>query len=346
MKIDLIDLINLISKKAPIGKLGFRIYLGQLEIRIIRNFVALLIVCLAISFIPSPTNAESIDLGVYPPIIQINAQPPASVSTGVSIENFRDQEVTLDIGFKRFKPTQAENGDLEYIDEETLPSVFEYMQVLDNGRVVNRIVLSPKQKKDLVFHIGLLEKEKPSDYYFSILFVSQNPTTVGSTQSQAIAVIGTNVLLTVGPTGPTLGKIEEFSAPFFVAKGPVEFKARISNLSDHYITPSGIITIKDVFGKTVGKIDLLSVNVLSQSTRIMPGIKEESVENPKASWNQKFLLGPYTARLTVGLSEKGPIYHKTATFFAFPIELLAGTLISIAIVALIVKRVRSKQKEN
>src|SRR3989344_3448288 len=37
VKIDLIDLINLISKKAPIGKLGFGIYLGQLEIRIIRN---------------------------------------------------------------------------------------------------------------------------------------------------------------------------------------------------------------------------------------------------------------------------------------------------------------------
>ena len=32
MKIDLIDLINLISKKAPIGKFGFGIYLGQLEI--------------------------------------------------------------------------------------------------------------------------------------------------------------------------------------------------------------------------------------------------------------------------------------------------------------------------
>nr|MBI5455995.1 hypothetical protein [Candidatus Levybacteria bacterium] len=49
MKINLIDLINLISppaslckalragKKAPISKLGFGIFLGQLEIRIIRN---------------------------------------------------------------------------------------------------------------------------------------------------------------------------------------------------------------------------------------------------------------------------------------------------------------------
>jgi len=39
MKINLITLINLISKKAPISKLGFGISLGQLEIRIIRNFI-------------------------------------------------------------------------------------------------------------------------------------------------------------------------------------------------------------------------------------------------------------------------------------------------------------------
>ena len=58
VKIDLIALINLISKKAPISKLGFRICLGQLsppwrdpdwklpagEIRIIRNLAFCLII--------------------------------------------------------------------------------------------------------------------------------------------------------------------------------------------------------------------------------------------------------------------------------------------------------------
>jgi len=42
MKINLINLIDLISKKAPISKLGLGNYLSQLEIRIIRNSILLL----------------------------------------------------------------------------------------------------------------------------------------------------------------------------------------------------------------------------------------------------------------------------------------------------------------
>lgn len=101
-----------------------------------------------------------------------------------------------------------------------------------------------------------------------------------------------------------------------------------------------------MFGQTIGKVDLLPVNILKNSQRIIPDPKETSFTDPKASWDEKFLLGFYTARVTIGLSEEGPIYNKTVSFLAIPIELIAGLLVSISIVGLIVKRVREKQIEE
>lgn len=301
----------------------------------------LLILPFAFYFLPSKTFAQQISIGVYPPIIQIQAKPPASVSNPITIENTQDQPLTLDIAYRQFKPSSKANGDIEFIDGD-LPSVFDKMQVLDKNHVINQVTLAPKQKKTLTFHVGLTPDEKPQDYYFSILFISNGSTVVSSSRSLAAAGIATNILLSVGPTGPTKGGIEEFSTPGFVSKGPVPFKIKVKNESSHYITPNGIVTIKNMFGQTVGKIDLLPVNVLSKSSRYIPDL-QGSLEKPTASWNEKFLLGPYTAKVTIGLSDQGPIYGKTTTFFAFPIELIAGVLISICVVFVIFKKVRERQ---
>jgi hypothetical protein len=294
----------------------------------------------ALSFAPS-ANAESIDLGVFPPIIQIDAKSPADVENPISIENFSNSSLTLDIVFRPFKP--LENGDIEYLDQEEaveFEPLFSKVSVYDQDQKINKITLSPKQKKDLKLRIEITPDQKPSEYYFSTIFISEDLSNIGSTQSLAIGGIATNVILSVGPVGTTKGKISQFSAPFFLLKGPVPFTVKVANESSHYITTNGIITIKDIFGKTVGKIDLLPVNVLANSERLIPST---NVRDPQALWNEKFLLGIYSAKAVVGLSEEGPILSKTTTFFALPLELLAGVVASTAIVAFIVKRIREKQ---
>ena len=289
-------------------------------------------------------KADQLSLGTFPPIIQIQAKPPASISNPIAIQNFQDTPVSLNIEFKEFKPSNKNNGDIEFVNGP-LPSIFQGMQVTDQGHVITQVDLAPKQRKTLTFHVGINSNEKPQDYYFSILFISTTPNLVSSTQSEAAGGIATNVLLSVGPTGPTQGEISEFSTPFFVEKGPVPFRVVVQNTSSHYITPNGIITIKNVFGQTVGNINLLPVNVLSNNSRIIPD-QQASLDNPTAWWNEKFLLGPYTAKVILELSDQGPIYNKTVTFFAFPLELLAGILFSICIVVLIIKKVRDKQLQQ
>lgn len=314
-----------------------------LRIKVIVSLVFLVILNSYFLILSSHSaEAESIDLGVFPPVITIDALSPASVESPISIENFSNRSLILNIIFRPFKP--LENGDIEYLEDEEVvgiePLLSSKVQIYDNEHAVKKLTLSPKQKKDVTLRIEIAPDQKPSDYYFSTIFISEDLTNIGSTQSLAIGGIATNVILSVGPGGPTKGRISQFSAPFFLLKGPIPFKLKVANDSSHYITTNGVITIKDIFGKTVGKMDLLPVNVLAKSERIIPSA---NVRSPEVLWDEKFLLGIYRAKVAMGLSEEGPILSKTTTFLAFPLELLAGLLISISIVVLIVKRARQKQ---
>ncbi|MCL4354858.1 hypothetical protein M1349_05355, partial [Patescibacteria group bacterium] len=66
------------------------------------------------------------------------------------------------------------------------------------------------------------------------------------------------------------------------------------------------------------------------------------VVNNSALWPEKFLLGPYTATLTISLSEQGPILKKTVHFIGFPI----ATIIGLIIIAILFLLIRNKVKRK
>ena len=205
--------------------------------------------------------------------------------------------------------------------------------------------------------IILPAKQPKGDYYFSVIFSSAAQSADGSNTSFQTGAISMNVLLTVGPKGKTNGVLEDFSAPLFVDSGPVAFNVAVKNTGNHFIQPKGEIIIKNMFGQAVGKVTLLQVNILSDSTRRIPDtlqlttdevqyekIKKAVEKNqfPVAIWPEKFLLGFYTATLTLSLSDEGPVFKKSAGFFAFPVSLILGIIIVISISAFVILRVRQK----
>ncbi len=364
MKIDLIALINLISKKAPISKLGLEISLDQLEIRIIRNLILLILISLILS-LKSPTvaNAQSVDLGIYPPIFQIQTVVPNDIKLPFFIENFQDASVPLSISLRPFMADPDGNGNIILQnDTSSFPDPFlpQRIQVSDGKNSIQSLILSPKQKKSLILEINLPGNEAKGDYYFSLIFSSDTQNVNDANASQASVGIASNILLSVGPLGETKGYIEDFSAPPLVTQGPIPFTVKVKNTSDHFITVKGDIVIKNVFGQSIGKVELLPVNVLANTLRRIPDsiqadpnskdyqkIKAEIDKNDStvAIWPEKFLVGPYTATLTLALSDSGPLYKKDIIFFAFPTEYLLGILIIIIVVIFIVSRVRQKARE-
>lgn len=275
----------------------------------------------------TPVEASALSLSIDPPIIVINAIPPTAVTSSLTIQNKADTEVNLQIKIKPFK-AKGENGELEYLKDYS--PIFKNIQIMDADLPVENIALGPRQKKNLTLNINISKETSISDYYFSILFISTNSSPIESTSSLNQIGIATNVLMSVGTLETPKAAIEEFSSNIFLEKDPVPFMIRIKNEGVHFIKPKGMIIIKNMFGQTIGRLDLQSANVLSDSIRAIPNV----------SWKESFLLGLYTATLSVSLSEEGPVFVRTIHFFAFPFQ----TLIIIVIIAITIIVIKNKLK--
>ena len=330
----------------------------------IRIFIFLLFTFLILSFIKAPqTLAQSVSLGIYPPVFEMETTPPSDIKVPFFIQNYTNSSVNLKISLKPFTQAPSEDGQVEFLDDTFSypdPVFLQRVQILYQGNSVDLLTLSPNERKNLILEIQVPPNETKGDYYFSIIFNSLNNFEGSDTSSKASGGIATNVLLSVGPVGKTQGYIQEFSSPLFLNQGPVPFTVRIKNTSDHYITPTGSISITNMYGQNIGEVHLLPVNILSNTIRRIPDSMQSPTASPSASlnsyfktldkvyavWPETFLLGLYTAKLNVSLSSKGPVFTREITFFAFPIEYMIAILIIIGITVFVVLRVKKQLNRN
>ena len=314
---------------------------------------------LSFIFVP-PAGAQGIDLGIYPPVFQVDVTPPADIKVPFFLHNYANESVSLTFSLKPFEASNDENGQISFLESPDFadPFIFQKVQVLEGNSPIQSITLSPKQQKQLVLQFKMPSNQEKGDYYFSLIASSDNQPVNNSNLSKATAGIAANVLLSVGPQGKTQGILENFSAPLFVTKGPLPFTVRVRNTSGHFIAPKGDIIIRNMFDQPVGKIKLLPVNILSNSIRRIPDslqsgtISDKDYEKiravveknqfPVAIWPEKFLLGSYKATLTLSLSDQGPVFRKETFFLAFPFEYIVGVLAVLGLVTYIIVKVRRK----
>ena len=316
----------------------------------LRNIIAVIFILISLILnlkSPQPVAAQEISVGIDPAILQIEASGPSLIKNPISIYNQSNQNVTYSIFLLPFKAGSQANGQPEF-DKKLIndyKDIFGRIQVSDETNTLTQISLAPKQKKDLTLSIRLLKDEIPKDYYFSVIFISESvQETDQDSFIGARAGIGTNVLLSIGPKSPTKGEIENFSSKKFMTKGSAEFNLSIKNNSSHYITTEGNLLIKNIFGQTVGNINLVPANILANSSRLIESEENTNSDLPKIIWNEKFLLGIYKADLTVSLSEEGPILKDSLTFFAFPAEAVIGIILALILVIGMIKRARAKSR--
>lgn len=301
-----------------------------------QNIIFITVITIII-FIASPpkAHAAALDLGIEPPLLQIEALPSAKIQSPITIENFADKAVELDIVIRPFKPSPKENGEILFLDASYLhPGV----EIRENNLPITALILAPGQQKTLILHLDVNKNERPSDYYFSVVFISKHSKSDQNNHTISSGGIAANVLVSIGPTEKAKGEIEEFSAPFFIEQGPVALTLRLKNTGNHMITPKGVILIENMFGQTIGKVELLPVYVLSQSIRGIPS----TFSSTKAIWYESFLLGPYKAKLTLALSDQGPVFTRAIRFAAFPLEFVAGAIILLGILIFVAYRIRSR----
>lgn len=311
---------------------------------------------------PQPAFASDLSLSIEPPVTQINGLPPMDITCPLTIENKSGNDLNLQIILKPFRASDQNNGQIEFLPSQAIQdfpdkNILQKIQILDNGSPINKLELGPQQRKQLQVHVGISKGEPLADYYFSIIFLSTIQSTSGPnpTPSQNTTVaqggIASNLLLSIGPKNATKGYIQTFSAPLFLQSGPVPFTLAINNAGEHLLTPKGVILIHNMFGQTIGRVDIAPANILANSTRQLFAQPSNSknplnldIDNPKIIWPETFLLGPYSANLSLAMSDKGPIYTRTIHFLVLPIQVVIGIIIAISMSITIYLRIRKRLK--
>jgi hypothetical protein len=314
---------------------------------------------------PSYVKADSISLKISPSVLRIEAKPPADVWTPFTIQNLSNQPVSFKIGYKAFNPQLSSNGTVVFMTNGQYSSgadknIFDKMQVVDDENVSHdKLELGPKQQERLRLRILLPQNESNSDYYFSLIFIqninqmdqnySNNNIEDQKSYSTIQAGIGLNVILAVGDKEAPDGVIQTFSTPIFTNSGPIPFTLQVTNSGKHFIVPTGIIYIKNMFGQTVGKVQVPTSIVLAGTTRSFG-----SAENIPASagntqelgqvltWPEQFLLGIYTATLTITMSDNGPVFVRSIRFLCIPVIFFLEILIVLVVVCYIYIRIKRK----
>jgi len=103
-----------------------------------------------------------------------------------------------------------------------------------------------------------------------------------------------------------------------------------------------------MFGQKVGKIVVPKEVLLAGTTRTFTGTNPNAFANNETGvaadqqlvWPEHFLLGEYSATLTLSLSDKGPTYTRTIHFLAIPLISLGYALISLLILCYISLRIK------
>lgn len=323
--------------------------------------------------IPTTASAQEASLTVSPPLLEIEAIPPIELETPIIIRNDSQKSVTLQIMLKPFT-AYSETGDIQFLEGNDAfpganPKIIDRIKVREKSIPISEVTLGPKEEKKLDLYIGLAASEPHSDYYFGIVFLPTGGKTEESDSEEdqnASSIqggIGINVLLSVGPRTDAKGLIQEFSAPRFLSSGPVPFTVRVKNTGSKYITPKGTIIITNMFGQKIGRVNLLSSNILPGTIRAFinedlyketlrteatreksnnTAQEEKATFEPKAIWPETFLVGPYTATLRMSLSPEGPELVRDYRFFAFPTQLLLGLILGIALFLTIRTRLKRK----
>jgi uncharacterized repeat protein (TIGR01451 family) len=192
--------------------------------------------------------------------------------------------------------------------------------------------LNINETRQINFTITAPKDAEPGSHFGVILFRA----TDASNASQALKVgtqVGVLVLVTIPGNHLEQGKIGSFKTAGFVQKGPISFDLLFENTGTAYFQPQGTVTIKNIFGRVVGTAPVNGQIVLPTGSRDI-----------NISWPANFLLGPYTASVSVYNSGGDLIGTANARFFALPIWYIVSAI--IVLIALYLIFVFLKKKVN
>jgi hypothetical protein len=270
--------------------------------------------------------ANELTLTAIPPRLgedgTLKIKPGEKSQFSVRVRNASRQTITVDSSVEDY-----------ILDEDGKTPIPIRDEVSNRWSMAKWIVLAPSSQVLAPNQIGLVTVvvDAPADalpgghYAMIVHRPSLGGALAGTDEKPSASAINQRVgtLLYAMVAGPINEEafLRSFTMPTLTEYGPVPFSVTVENLSDIHIRPQITLEIKNMFGRSVDRFSLETLNVFPLMSRAYSG-----------NWNRVWGIGYYTATMTMSYGTGGQLAVSSTSFWLLPYTLIiVGILVFLAL---------------
>jgi hypothetical protein len=274
----------------------------------------------------SNTSGAGQALEIAPPLLTLTANPGQTVKATLQLRDVAKTDLIVTNEVNDFVASGESGTPKILTDKDDANNPFSLKSWIV---ALPSFQLAPGKIQTLNVSINVPANASPGGHYGVIRFTGTPPKLEGTGVSLS-ASLGTLVLLTVNGNLKHKLSVEQFATTNgtntkgIFESAPVNFEARLKNTGNVQEEPTGNIMVTDMFGKTVGgvNINVPPHNILPNSIRKFTAVMDKTVIGTK------HLFGKYTAELNVSYGGgKQTVLTDRITFWVIPYKLIAAIIV-------------------
>lgn len=274
---------------------------------------AFLLLIFGISTVTAQSQPKS-GLAISPPTFELSANPGDTLKNSVRVDNVVDKPLEVTVETRNFTAL-GEEGGIDLSTDEGAFALASWITV-----VPATVTIPARESKVFEFTTAIPTNASPGGRFGSIIFKTTLKPVSGQNGVAVGQEIGALVFLKISGEVTQKASIESFGARSGLNEhGPVGFDLRVKNEGNIQIKPTGTITISNFFGQKVASIPLDGQNVLPGAIRKMSG-----------EWKNRWLLGRYTATVSLVYGNDRQIISASTAFWGFPYRTVVVMLLILA----------------
>lgn len=273
-------------------------------------------------------------LQISPALVQLNGEKGKSYTVELKILNVTGSDLSFKSAVNDFA-SNSETGTPSILLDETVQSP---TSIQDWVSFIPSFDLKARETKTINAVITIPTDASPGGHYGVIRFSGTSPSLNGTGVGLS-ASAGTLFLVRVAGEVKEKLQLSTFQASTnntpgsLFEHGPITFVSRFENSGNVHVQPNGTILVQDIFKNTISShtINAEKGNILPNSTRRF-----------ESTLDKQWLLGRYTATITVGYGTQGQAIVETISFWVIPYKLiligLAMLITLVYVLRIVIKR--------
>lgn len=278
----------------------------------------------------TPATGQALEIG--PPVVNLVTDPGKKLTTTLSLRDISSSSLVVTNEIDDFTAA-GEDGTPKVILDPTEANPYSLKTWIAPIPSIN---LKSRDLKSVPVTINVPANAAPGGYYGIIRFTGTPPNLNGDSGVSLNASLGALVFIRVNGAASESMNIEEFSSnnggatKTFFETAPVSFVVRLKNTGNVYEQPTGLVTVKDMFGHTTAT---LLINA-DQHTILSNTIRKFEASMDSSVLGSRMLFGKYSAHLDVNYGTANTKISKDFTFWVIPWKLITFGVLAIAAVVI------------